>query len=38
NYSNEMRFAYGAAISNVIVLISLILIAFSKLMSRKTDY
>ena len=38
NYSNEMRFAYGAAISNVIVLISLILIAVSKLMSRKTDY
>ncbi|MFA6785383.1 MAG: ABC transporter permease subunit, partial [Sphaerochaeta sp.] len=37
NYSNEMRFAYGAAISNVIVLISLILIAISKLMSRKTD-
>jgi len=38
NYSNEMRFAYGAAISNVIVLISLTLIVFSKLMSRKTDY
>ncbi|WP_020612994.1 carbohydrate ABC transporter permease [Sediminispirochaeta bajacaliforniensis] len=38
NYANEMRFAYGAAISNAIVLISLVLIAFSRMISRKTDY
>lgn len=38
NYTNEMRFAYGSAISNMIVLISLILIGLSKLVSRKTDY
>ena len=38
NYTNEMRFAYGSAISNMIVLISLILIGISKLVSRKTDY
>jgi len=38
NYTNGMRFAYGAAISNTIVLISLILIAISRMMSRKTDY
>jgi len=38
NYTNEMRFAYGAAISNMIVIISLVLIALSKVVSRKTDY
>jgi raffinose/stachyose/melibiose transport system permease protein len=38
NYTNEMRFAYGSAISNMIVLISLILIGISKIVSRKTDY
>ena len=37
NYTNEMRFAYGAAISNMIVIISLVLIALSKAVSRKTD-
>jgi len=35
NYTNEMRFAYGAAISNAIVLISVILILFSNFISRK---
>jgi raffinose/stachyose/melibiose transport system permease protein len=38
NYTNEMRFAYGAAISNMIVIISLVLIALSKVVSRKTEY
>jgi raffinose/stachyose/melibiose transport system permease protein len=38
NYTNEMRFAYGAAISNAIVVISLILILFSRLLSRKRDF
>jgi raffinose/stachyose/melibiose transport system permease protein len=38
NYTNPMRFAYGAAISNMIVLISLALIGVSKLISRKQDY
>jgi raffinose/stachyose/melibiose transport system permease protein len=38
NYTNPMRFAYGAAISNMIVLISLALIAISKIISRKQDY
>jgi raffinose/stachyose/melibiose transport system permease protein len=37
DYVNEARFAYGAAISNVIVVISLILIAISKFIGRKTD-
>jgi raffinose/stachyose/melibiose transport system permease protein len=38
NYTNPMRFAYGAAISNMIVLISLALIGVSKLISKKQDY
>jgi raffinose/stachyose/melibiose transport system permease protein len=38
NYTNPMRFAYGAAISNMIVLISLALIGISKLISKKQDY
>jgi raffinose/stachyose/melibiose transport system permease protein len=37
NYTNEMRFAYGAAISNTIVLISLGLIGISKLIGRKKE-
>jgi raffinose/stachyose/melibiose transport system permease protein len=38
NYSNEMRFAYGAAISNAIVIVSLILILASRMVSRKKDF
>ncbi len=38
NYSNEMRFAYGAAISNAIVIVSLILIVVSRMVSRKKDF
>ncbi|MGM0432679.1 MAG: carbohydrate ABC transporter permease [Spirochaetota bacterium] len=38
NYTNPMRFAYGAAISNTIVVISLVLIALSRAASRKRDY
>ena len=38
NYTNEMRFAYGAAISNVIVVISLILIGISRFVGKKTEY
>lgn len=38
NYTNPMRFAYGAAISNTIVVISLVLIAFSRIVRRKQDY
>jgi raffinose/stachyose/melibiose transport system permease protein len=37
DYTNSMRFAYGAAISNIIVVISLILIAFSRFIGRKTE-
>lgn len=37
DYSNQMRFAYGAAISNVIVVISLLLIGISKLVSRDSE-
>ncbi len=35
NYSNEMRFAYGSAISNAIVIISVSLIMFSNWVSAK---
>lgn len=35
DYSNPMRFAYGAAISNVTVLISVILIVISNLIHKK---
>jgi len=35
DYRNEMRFAYGAAISNVIVLISVALILLSNFIGRK---
>ena len=35
DYRNEMRFAYGAAISNIIVVISVTLIALSSYIGRK---
>ena len=35
DYANEMRFAYGAAISNSIVVISMLFILFSNYISRK---
>ena len=35
DYSNEMRFAYGAAISNIIVVISVTLILLSNYIGRK---
>lgn len=35
DYRNEMRFAYGAAISNIIVVISVALIALSSYIGRK---
>lgn len=35
NYTNEMRFAYGSAISNAIVLISVGLILFSNVISKR---
>lgn len=37
DYSNEMRFAYGSAISNAIVLISVSLILFSNFIGRKLN-
>ena len=37
DYANDMRFAYGAAISNVIVVISLLLIAVSRLIGGKSE-
>jgi len=35
NYTNEMRFAYGSAISNAIVVISVGLILFSNIISKR---
>lgn len=35
NYSNPMRFAYGSAISNAIVAISVVMILFSNFIGRK---
>ncbi len=35
NYSNPMRYAYGSAISNAIVMISVVLIMLSNFISRK---
>jgi raffinose/stachyose/melibiose transport system permease protein len=37
NYSNQMRFAFGAGISNTIVLISVALILFSNYIGRKLN-
>ena len=37
DYANDMRFAYGAAISNIIVVISLLLIGVSKLIGRNSE-
>jgi len=37
DYANEMRFAYGSAISNAIVVISMILILFSNFVGRKLN-
>ncbi|MDY7027404.1 MAG: sugar ABC transporter permease [Spirochaetota bacterium] len=37
NYTNQMRFAYGAAISNAIVVISVTLILFSNFISRRLN-
>ncbi len=37
DYANDMRFAYGAAISNIIVLISVGLILISTYVSKKLD-
>ena len=35
DYTNPMRFAYGASISNAIVFISIVLILFSNWISRR---
>jgi raffinose/stachyose/melibiose transport system permease protein len=35
DYTNPMRFAYGASISNAIVLISVVLILFSNWVARR---
>lgn len=35
DYANEMRFAYGSAISNAIVIISMVLILFSNFVGRR---
>ena len=35
NAKDPMRFAYGATISNIIVLISVIMIMFSKFVGKK---
>jgi raffinose/stachyose/melibiose transport system permease protein len=37
DFNNDQRFAYGAAISNAIVLISVILILFSNFIGRKAN-
>ena len=38
NYTNQMRFAYGAAISNAIVLISVMLILFSNVIGKRLSF
>lgn len=37
DYSNEMRFAFGSAISNAIVFISMLLILFSNFIGKKLN-